>query len=61
MADDNTSAVNTKYGILARFITALSITTLAILFKRLVIRKPRSLPYRKPESKWPRRAYRPPS
>lgn len=38
---------------LARLITALSITALAVLFKRLVIRKPPTLPYRKAESDWP--------
>jgi len=46
---------------LARLFTALSLATLAILFKRLVIRKPPARPYRKAESKWPTRSYREPS
>ena len=46
---------------LIRLITALSITILAVLFKRLVIRKPGPLPYRKAESNWPRHSYREPS
>jgi hypothetical protein len=44
-----------------RLITALSLTTLVVLFKRIVTRKPRPLPYRKQESKWPSRSYREPS
>ncbi len=44
---------------LARLLTALSVTALVVLFKRLVIRKPPSLPYRKAESDWPR-SYRKP-
>ncbi len=38
---------------LARLLAALSITTVAVLIKRLVIRKPPPLPYRKAESDWP--------
>ena len=38
---------------LSRFLTALSVTALAVLVKRLVIRKPPPLPYRKAESDWP--------
>jgi len=38
---------------LARLLAALSVTTVAVLIKRLVIRKPPRLPYRKAESKWP--------
>lgn len=38
---------------LARLLTAFSVTALAVLFKRLVVRKPPRLPYRKAESEWP--------
>lgn len=46
---------------LARLLTTLSLVTLAVLFKRLVTRKPQSHPYHRPESKWPSRSYREPS
>lgn len=49
------------YVMLARFLAALSLTTIAVLFKRLVIRKQRPLPYRKAETNWSRRGYREPS
>mgnify|MGYP003444200811 len=45
----------------ARLFATLSLMTLAVLFKRLVTRKPPSRPYRKAESKWPSRSYREPS
>ena len=45
----------------ARLFATLSLMTLAVLFKRLVTRKPPSPPYRKAESKWPSRSYREPS
>jgi hypothetical protein len=38
---------------LSRFFTALSLTALALLFKRLVVRRPPRSPYRKAESEWP--------
>ena len=38
---------------LNRFFTALSLTALALLFKRLVVRRPPRPPYRKAESEWP--------
>ena len=38
---------------LARLLAALSVTALAVLFKRLVLRKPPALPYRTPQSEWP--------
>jgi hypothetical protein len=44
---------------LARLLTALSVAALAVLFKRLFIRKPPRLPYRTPKSEWPR-SYRKP-
>jgi len=46
---------------LARLIAAVSLTGLAVVFKRLVTRKRRPLPYRKAESTWPRHSYRDPS
>lgn len=46
---------------LVRLITALSLTTFVVLFKRLVTRRRRPLPYRKAESNWPRHSYREPS
>jgi len=44
---------------LTRLLTAFSITAAALLFKRLVIRKPPRLPYRKAESNWPSSYRRP--
>lgn len=35
--------------------------TLAALLKLLLIRRKHKLPYRRPESHWPRRSYREPS
>ncbi|HEU4684066.1 MAG TPA: hypothetical protein VFS39_06155 [Nitrospira sp.] len=46
---------------LTRLLTGLWIVIGALLFKRLITRKPRRLPYRKAESKWPQRSYREPS
>ncbi len=48
-----------EVSMLARLLTALSVTALAMLFKRLVIRKPPALPYRKAESDWPSSYRRP--
>ena len=45
---------------LARLIQALSITALAILVKRVLLRKDPSRPYRLPEDRWIRRGYRKP-
>ena len=47
-------------GMLVALITIGAIT-LAALFKRLLIRRKHKLPYRRPESHWPRRSYREPS
>ena len=44
---------------LTRLLTALSVTVLAVLGKRLFIRKPPRLPYRTGQSDWPR-SYRKP-
>jgi hypothetical protein len=44
---------------LARLLTAFSVTALAVLFRRSVVRKPPRLPYRKAESIWPRSYRRP--
>jgi len=46
---------------LAKLIQAVTVTTLAVLVKRLLIRRKPKLPYRRPESTWPRRSYREPS
>jgi hypothetical protein len=45
-----------------KLLQALSITALLLLIKRLVVRKPPSLPYRLPEDEWSKiRGYRRPS
>jgi hypothetical protein len=45
---------------LARLIKVMSITALAVLVNRLVLRKPPSHSYRIPEDRWLRRGYRKP-
>lgn len=45
-----------------KLLQALSFTALLVLIKRLVVRKPPSLPYRYPEDEWSKiRGYRRPS
>lgn len=45
-----------------KILQALSITALFLLIKRLVVRKPPSVPYRVPKDEWPKiRGYRRPS
>jgi len=46
---------------LSKLLQAATLTTLVVLIKRLFIRKKHPLPYRRPESRWPRRSYREPS
>lgn len=46
---------------LARLLKATTLTTIALLIKRLLVRQKSKLPYRQPESNWPRRSYRKPS
>jgi len=48
--------------IMMKLLQALSITALALLIKRLVVRKPPSLPYRLQKDEWSKiRGYRRPS
>lgn len=45
-----------------KLLQAFSITALILLIKRLVVRKPPSLPYRLQKDEWSKiRGYRPPS
>lgn len=61
ISDRGISSDRERYAVLARLIAAVSLTGIAVLFKRLVTRKRRPLPYRKAESDWPRHSYRDPS
>lgn len=46
---------------LGRLLQAATLTTIVLLIKRLFVRQKSKLPYRQPESNWPRRSYRNPS
>ena len=46
---------------LTRLLQVTGIATIALLLKRLLIRKKSPLPYRRPNTSWHRRSYREPS
>jgi hypothetical protein len=46
---------------LARLLQAATLTTIALLIKRLITRKKPRLPYRQPNTNWPNQSYRKPS
>jgi hypothetical protein len=46
---------------LAKLFQAATLTTIALLIKRLITRKKSPLPYRRPDSNWPKHSYRKPS
>jgi hypothetical protein len=54
--------MHTVKPMMMKILQAFSITALLMLIKRLVVRKPPSVPYRMPKDEWSKiRGYRPPS